>query len=53
MRSTRTRPAAPRSVASRLIAFETGLEQHRRDLDLQFRRIAQMQVEIDTLKKVK
>jgi len=32
-------------------ALETAVEQNRRDLDLQFRRIAQIQVEIDTLKR--
>jgi hypothetical protein len=40
-----------RPLASRLRALETAVQQNRRDLDLQFRRIAQMQVEIDSLKK--
>jgi hypothetical protein len=50
-RGTRSRPAIQRSLASRMRALETAVEQNRRDLDLQFRRIAQIQVEIDTLKR--
>jgi hypothetical protein len=40
-------------VVTRVRALETAVEQNRRDLDLQFRRIAQMQVEIDALKKAR
>jgi hypothetical protein len=37
--------------AARLRSLETEMEQNRRDLALQFRRIAQIQVDIDTIKR--
>jgi hypothetical protein len=36
---------------ARLRSVEAEVEQNRRDLDLQFRRIAQIQAELDTIKR--
>jgi hypothetical protein len=54
-RATRQGKAADGGGKSseRLRLIEQELEQHRRDLDLQFRRIAQMQVELDTVKRAR
>jgi len=43
--------ATSRSTEARVRALEKAVDENRHDLDLQFRRIAQMQIEIDALKK--
>jgi len=40
-----------RISAANFRALQEVVEQHRRDLDLQFRRIAQIQAELDTIKR--
>jgi hypothetical protein len=49
----RKEPAAGLSsrTDARLRAIEAQVEENRRDLELQFRRIAQIQVELDTVKQ--
>jgi predicted transposase YdaD len=39
------------SASTRLHALEVQVEENRRDLELQFRRIAQMQAELDFVKQ--
>jgi hypothetical protein len=50
-RATRRSKTANGKSSERLRLIEQQLEDNRRDLDLQFRRIAQMQVELDNVKQ--
>ena len=48
-RKAATRPSS--TVIARLRALESQVEQNRRELELQFRRMSQMQAELDHMKE--